>query len=711
MADRIRLALWWHMHQPCYRNGYDGTSVMPLTFIHATKDYYDMVRLAQMHGSVRTTFNLVPSLLDQIEGFAVPGSDLFLEVLLRPVEGLEEDDLTLLYDLLFIGSVRHQILPLRRYYQLYDRWNRRQAKEAVTGFFSHQELLDLQVLFLLAWTGTFFREEEPLIRELITRGMGFTQKDKTTLVDLLLSKIQEIVPAYRKAQESGAVEITSTPYYHPILPLLYDFNSARAVQRGLPLPVTCGSLAADAPTHVTRALERYERTFGSKCRGMWPSEGGVSLPALEIMAARGVAYAASDEEVLANSLGVPFPGFGGRRNELYRPWKIQTGSGEIAMFFRDRELSDLIGFTYQRMEASEAVGNFLGRLHAIRKGLDRDDGVVAVILDGENAWEHYPENGRPFLEGLYEALGSDPAIEMVTFSEALQSGNAGRLGDIVPGSWIGGRLSTWVGHSEKNRAWELVCRTRDTIEAALPGLDAAARENAMEQILIAEGSDWYWWFGDDHFTTLAARFDELFRLHLINAYRFAGIPIPLELLEPIKKGKVRGHVRAPFGIVEPVLDGLDTNYFEWLSAGVFNLDFEQGSMHRSDPVLRQLMYGFDEQCLYLRLDSADHFAEKAEGMTLAVELEGPVKAAFRFRVVRGEMETLDGDQRSAGVRGACDKIGEFALPLVTLGAEPGMEILLSFSLWRGSEPVEKAPLFSMVRIPVPEDYDLEYWIV
>jgi len=711
MARRIRLALWWHMHQPSYRNGFERVSVMPLVFIHAAKDYYDMLRLATSRESIRTTFNLVPSLLDQIEGFQEPESDVFLQVLRKKVKDLDEDDLNYLFDFLFIGSVRHQILPLRRYYELYDRWERRLNSQSAGSFFTPQEVLDIQVLFLIAWTGPMIREEEPLLRRLMEKGGKFEESEKMELVELLVRRVAGIIPAYREALESGAIEITTSPYYHPILPLLHDFKNARAVERGLPLPVICEGLQEDAPLQVQRAVDRFQEVFGVRCSGMWPSEGAVSAAALEDMMRSGISYAASDEEVLANSLAVSLPGMAGRRKDLYSPWSYQGSEASIGMFFRDRGLSDLIGFTYQRMESAHAVKHFIGKVHEIRGTLDREDAVLAVILDGENAWEHYPGNGRPFLEGLYDALAADPAIETVTFSQALEGAEPHRLANLTPGSWIGGRLSTWVGHPEKNRAWELICRTRERVQKAAGGLSEAARESAMEQILTAEGSDWCWWYGEDHFTTLADRFDELFRLHLINACRFAGLEVPAELQEPIRVKKARGHMREPLDILSPSIDGQETSYFEWLNAGIYDLDFDQGAMHLTDPVLRKLRYGFDHRFLYLRLDTSGDFSERTAGHSLGVEFVEPRKTEFKFTHQDGALQVQCEGEACGDVQGAVGRIAEIAIPLDRLDASPGREILFSFSLWKGADPVEKAPLFTLVKVRVPEDYELEYWIV
>jgi len=711
MAQRIRIALWWHMHQPCYQDSADGKLAMPLTFLHAVKDYYDMLHLSMGREGVRTTFNLVPSLMDQIELSGRPDSDVFINTLLKRPDELGEEERSFLLKFLFLGDVNHQILPLPRYYHLYEKWERKSAHGDGARFFLPAEILDLEVLFLLSWTGTAIRQEEPLVRTLIARESHFTQEEKEELVRLLQGRVSTILESYRRALAGGGIEITTTPYYHPILPLLFDFENARVVEKDLPLPAIRCCLEGDAALQVEKAMARFKDVFDVPCRGMWSAEGAISPESLSLMARNGVAYTGSDEEVLANSLGVRFPDFGGNRELVYRPWKVRTAEGEISVFFRDRTLSDLIGFTFQRMGAAPAVSTFLGRIREIRKGLKTEDAVIPIILDGENAWEHYPDNGREFLDRLYDALGSDESIQMVTLSEALDPSAGEVLDRVVPGSWIGGRLSTWMGHPEKNRAWELLCRAKKLLGPYLPDLDRGTQEKVREQILIGEGSDWYWWFGDDHFTTLADRFDGLFRLHLINAFRFAGVDTPSEYLQAIKKAGPRGHLRVPTDVISPILDGRVSSYFEWLHAGHFDLEVDQGTMHRSDRILRDLRYGFDGGFLYLKLGSEGEFASMAEGLTLAVEILMPGKRSINLKVGNGEMEVVEKAFSRAGVRAAAGKVAEIRLPLEVLGAGPGQEILLSFSLLRGEEPVEKAPLLSLVKILVPEDYDLEYWIV
>jgi alpha-amylase/alpha-mannosidase (GH57 family) len=712
MAGRVRIAILWHMHQPIYRNFFDGTTVMPLAFLHATKDYYEMLRFLEGHDRIRVTFNLVPSLLDQLECYADgTAEDVFLDTLKKPVTELDEDEKAHLMAYLFIGDVRHMIVPLSRYYELFDKKERSPPFTPTGELFSDEELLDLEVLFLLAWTGTTIREEEPFVRSLLDRGSHFTQEEKQELLALLMKRTAGILEAYRKAQDQGRIEITTTPYYHPILPLLIDFESARAADRNIPIPVTCSSMAEEAGLQVDRALTRYKKVFGRPCTGMWPAEGAVSAETLAMLAARGVRYAASDESVLARSLAASGRDLADNPEALYRPYRIGGPDSEIAVFFRDQELSDLVGFTYQRMEASSAVDDFISRLHAIRDSLDHDDGVIPIILDGENAWEHYPDNGRDFLTGLYAALSDDPTLDVVTLSQALEGTDTEPLDSVVAGSWIGGRLATWVGHSEKNRAWELVCRARNDLFTRRETIPKWRWERSLDQLMAAQGSDWFWWFGDDHFTTLADRFDELFRLHLINVYRFADLPVPLELREPVKKPFARGYLADPTGTVEATIDGQVTDYFEWLSAGRFGLDFEQGSMHRSTSILNLLHFGFGQDTLFLRLDSDGNMSEILAGKRLVVEVLSGHRREITLEVGPNQSVKFDPDSDAGGVRAAVGRVVEISIPLSFIGASGGEEILMSFNLWRNGTPIERAPLFSLVKVIVPEDYDLDYWII
>ncbi len=717
MARRVMVALLWHMHQPSYRDTVRGVSLLPMAFLHAIKDYYEMPRVAEKHPRARLTFNLVPCLLDQLP---LPGTGevagcAFLKVLLSPAGELDEAERGNLLTLLFMADEKHQVMPLPRYYELFEKKERLRGRASPGLVFDDQEFLDLAVLFLLAWTGTVIREEEPFVQELLRRGSRFTQEEKERLTELLVRKTGAVPSIYRAGQEQGRWEVSSSPYYHPILPLLLDLSSAREMEKDLPLPVVTARFGDDAALQVDRGLARMAEAMGRPCAGMWPPEGSLSPAALGLLASRGVRWTASDEEVLANSLGEPLTGEA--RSGLYRPWTWEAPGGKsIAVFFRDRGLSDLIGFTYQRWEAQAAADDFVARVQAIRDSLPREDGVIPVILDGENAWEHYPRNGRTFLDHLYRGLAEAPGVEMVTFGEALERCAPAPLSRLTAGSWIGGRLSTWVGHPEKNAAWELLGQTREHLAARAAAAgdkpSPAAREAALEEMLSAEGSDWMWWMGDDHWSSISDRFDDLFRLHLQNVHRHLGDAPPSRLFTPIKRTTRVGHLSSPVGHLAPVLDGRMTDFFEWRSAGTYDLLYEQGAMHAAGGILHSLFYGFDESNLYLRLDSDAPLRERLQGLSLAIDVVAPAARAITFSSGEGDGPMRpDPAAAAAGVRAAVENVAEMALPLSYLGVSPGGEILLAFEVRRGAEPLERAPTFSLVKLPVPSDYLLESWVV
>jgi len=696
------VAFLWHMHQPYYRNPVGGEYRMPWTFLHAAKDYYDMLRLA-VEGGARVTFNLVPSLLDQLEDYAGEGvADTFLDPVRAHPGDLSAEAREDLVPRLLFAHLGNQIGPLPRYAELHDRV--RALGPAAARGLSHQELLDLEVLFLLAWTGEVVRAEEAQVRGLLAKGRGFTQADKGELLGVLHRLAGRTVEAYREAQEAGAVEVSTTPYYHPILPLLLDMQSARVALPQATLPVIQRGFGEDAARHVRDAVARYRSAFGRDPAGFWPSEGSVSAAALGLLADEGVAWAASDEDVLAASLGTALTG--AARAELYRPHTFRSPKGaEIAVFFRDKTLADLIGFTYATWDTELAVRDFAGRLGELARGPARD-GTISVILDGENAWEFYSRNGAPFLRALYREISRHPDLRFATFSECRDGGRP--LPRVHAGSWIYGSFSTWVGHPEKNRAWELLERTRCRLSDEEDKLGAEQRELAWREIRIAEGSDWFWWLGDDHYTPLAGEFDQLFRLHLLNVYRIAGLEPPAELHIPIKGGVRRGLLEPPVGPVAPRLDGRVSSYFEWLPGGLFDLGYDAGAMHRTDRRLRWLRFGTGAGKLHLCVAGEGSLEDlRGQGLHLEVEAVGRARVRVRFPLDGGEATVLEGE--AAGAAFSWARVAEVSLPLEPLGVSLPGEVLVELRLGRDGEVLERAPLYHMAQLPLPGDHDLESW--
>lgn len=693
-----KLALLWHMHQPCYFDPQAGRYTMPWVFLHGAKDYREMLDLALERGG-RVTFNFVPVLLDQLADYGRgTARDDFLDLVAKDPDHLTEGEKAALE--IQLGML-HPENQARRYGRLHDLTGRlarpHRAGEAAGHGFKRGDWLDLETLYLLAWTGESTRARSPLLTALAQKGEGFGQEEKLSVLKELAKVCADTESAFRKAQEIGAVEISATPYCHPILPLLLDINSAKEAVPDIALPkIDPATFGDDAETQIKEAVIRHTEAFGVPPTGFWPSEGSVSPAALNLLAKHGAKWAATDEDILAASLGHPLAG--PSRGELYRPYLYRTPSGPVNLFFRDKALSDLIGFVYSSWPARTAASDFVGRLKAIAAA-HGPGAVITVVLDGENAWEHYPENGEAFLRELYTAVNASGEVEFATFSE-LTDPRATQLNTLRSGSWIYGSFTTWIGHQEKNRAWELLAHTRAQVTKKFPSLDEKRKKEVWEHLRIAEGSDWFWWLGDDHYTPLAGRFDELFRGRLAAVCRAMGEPENPALRNPIKRIGRRGLIGPPRGVLSPTIDGRTGSYFKWFDAGIFDLAFDAGSMHRTDSAFDTLHFGADHMYLYLRLANRALLAYLKSGLTLEV-VEGPSETLVL---------TVGGEGRS-GEGWAFDEAVEMALPLVKLARDGENRVTLAFRLLKDGSLLERAPLLNMAEFLPEADRNLGGWSV
>ena len=553
---KLYLNLYWHMHQPDYRDTISGQYILPWTYLHAMKDYTDMAYHLEANPKAKATFNFVPVLLDQLEDYEeqfLSGHvrDPLLAMLAREnLEYLNKDERCLIVDSCFKSHHEKMLEPFAHYQRLLNIYNALQVQgSTASNYLSGQYMADLLVWYHLAWTGESIRRNNAFVQSLLEKGSQFTYEERTALFKLIGELIADLIPRYKKLQTSGQIEISSTPHYHPILPLLLDFKSTRDAMPFAPLPACTsypgGRLRAKA--HVESAKKSHQKRFGELPVGMWPAEGAVSQAGLLLMAEQGVTWAATGEGVLANSLhkssetgAIP-----SREEYLYRPYRISNGVNEIVCFFRDDNLSDKIGFEYSKLHASEAVADLIASLEAIYADNDSDEHrVVSVILDGENAWEYYPYNAYYFLNELYEALTEHAHIEMTTFSDVVERANKHKkidmpdLPKVAAGSWVYGSFSTWIGSADKNLAWDLLCDAKKQYDQVMQsGLLSEMESAACErQLSICEGSDWFWWFGDYNSSVSVDSFDRLYRRNLANLYRLLKLPIPQTLSQPISQG-------------------------------------------------------------------------------------------------------------------------------------------------------------------------------
>jgi len=549
--SRLNVVLCWHMHQPEYRDTIKGEYQLPWTYLHAIKDYVDMAAILEKIPRARAVVNFVPILLDQIEDYAqqINGylgdgrfiNDPLLGALAMPsLPNTREERISLIKACLRANEQR-LIKRYPPYLKLAEVASLMMEDQHIIDYFQDGYLIDILMWYHLAWLGETVRREDARVQMLIEKGKMFSLKDRRTLLEIIAELLGNIVGRYRKLAKNGQIELSMTPYAHPMLPLLQDFDSAREAMPDVILPNSASYPGGEerARWHIREGIASFKRHFGIEPKGCWPAEGGVSEQFIELLGEYNFAWAASGETVIRNSLAKPVsadpivPEVG-----LNRAHHIKNKGP--ACFFRDDGLSDLIGFTYSTWHADDAVNNLIHNLETIANDYQGDNNrVVSIILDGENAWEYYPENGYHFLTALYSKLSEHPVINLTTFSDCLKQGIvAHELPSLVAGSWVHGTFSTWIGDADKNRGWDLLCEAKQAFDTVISSgnLPPEHLELAYRQLAVCEGSDWFWWFGDYNPAESVSNFEHLFRLHLSNLYQLIGKEPPESLTQVISHG-------------------------------------------------------------------------------------------------------------------------------------------------------------------------------
>jgi alpha-amylase/alpha-mannosidase (GH57 family) len=699
MSDsQLRVAFLWHLHQPFYRDLRTGAVRLPWVRLQAARNYLDLALVLADFPDVPQTVNLVPCLVEQLLDDA---PDSFLELAAADPAGLGGPDRARLLAHFFSVNLDREVLPHPRYRELLARRGEAPGPGRLyeaAGEFGEQELRDLQTLFLLAWCGNSLRRD-PHVSELRGKGEGYSEEEKQGLLERMERSVRQVVPAFRGLREAGH-ELSASPYFHPILPMLLDPEVVREPDPHVATPGCEFRWVADAALQLRLGLARHEEAFGEAPCGVWPSEGAISEEALQLLDGAGVRWTVTDLVVLQRALGSA-----GLEHELRRPYRLRET--HTAVFFRDPGLSDLIGFRYSGWEPEEAARDLLARMRGVRDALGSEAGehVLTVALDGENPWGAYPDNGEPFLRALLQGLRDDEALRAVTFSQALEEGGAsGTLGRLPAGTWAGGNFRCWVGHPEKNRAWQLLARVRDGLGAgALDPNDAAHRS-----MLAAEGSDWFWWYGEDHPTEQRLEFDTLFRDHLRNVYLLRDAAPPDELDRPIAAAGGGPGVRPPAGPLAPVLDGRRTDYLEWLGSGVAPM--QGGTMHGTLCPVRAVRFGWSGSALCLLVEPrSGTMRELLEDAVLGIEA-APAPPVF-FGPWGGEPSSRpDGPAPApADVRAGVGRMLELTLPLGE-GAEGGARLRLLLHDREGHE-LGRFPPEGPVKLPPPEESTGEDWLL
>jgi len=760
----LRLIFLWHQHQPFYKDLVTGEYRLPWVRLHALKDYYGMVKLLDEFPSVHQNFNLVPSLITQIQDYvAGTAQDPFLTVAAKPANDLTQKEREFALQYLFQANPANVIGRYPRYWELRERFREHgYVPEKAEKYFETQHFTDLQVLSQIAWFDEFFLEDKD-VAGLIKKERNYSLEDQSFVIKRERELLGKVLPAYADAAKKGAIEISATPFYHPILPLVCDTSAGAVSSPGLPLPQNRFRHPEDAREQLVRALDLHQQVFGLRPQGVWPSEGSVSEETLAIAHSLGIRWMATDEGVLGRSTGVFFQRDGNGRlpahlaEQLYNVHKFENGETTMHLVFRDHTISDLIGFVYSGMDPGEAAGHLLRNIKDAAQPVlaQGRDAVVSVILDGENAWEYYPKSGREFLRRFYDALQHEAGLEPVTVSEAIaRQRDVSPLKTLVPGSWINANFNVWIGAPEDNRAWDYLYHAREFYAQHAARATEAQRKLAFEEILIAEGSDWNWWYGPEHHSANDRDFDELYRKHLSNIYQALGAAPPDYLAQPITAGEVRPAFIPQTHYIHPRVSGDKIRYFEWMGAAIFTADQRAGAMHGKQFLLDSVHAGIDSTFVYGRLDFAGPVPDTEFDLVVNLEswANGEARARRTLRldakvqdckltgwnvdgleespstssgVSSSASSTSSGDKAEQAARAALVRNFEFRLPLSWLLAVPGSplssqadhhkgadpipptkRLRLRFSLWQNRMPVDALPVEGWIELQLLSEGEL-----
>jgi len=745
----LRVIVLWHQHQPFYKDLVSGEYRLPWVRMHALKDYYGMVKILDEFPTVHQTFNLVPSLIRQIQDYAEgTAQDPFLRVAAKPARELTPEERCFALQYLFQANPVHMIGRYPRYRQLWEQFrNMGDSPERAEKYFHPQDFTDLQVLSQIAWFDEFFLENKD-IAALIAKGHGYSLEDQQFVISQERELIARVLPAHADAAKQGRIEISTSPFYHPILPLVCDTNVGGVSTPGLPLPKNRFRHPEDAREQLLRGLDLHEKVFGIRPQGVWPSEGSISEEAIAIAQSLGVRWMATDEGVLGRTLGINFARDGGGRlppqgaEKLYTVHRYQNAQTEMHLIFRDHTISDLLGFVYSGMAAEDAANHLIHNIKesaqpVLTKGRDA---VISIILDGENAWEYYPQSGREFLRRFYDRLQHEPGLEAVTVSEAIvRQKDCNSFSSLVPGSWINANFNVWIGAPEDNVSWDYLHHARSLYAEAAPRVSEAQRKLAFEELLIAEGSDWNWWYGPEHHSANDREFDELYRKHLSNVYQAVGIIPPDHLAQPIAGGISRPEFTPQTSYIHPQISGEMVRYFEWMGAARYTADHRAGAMHGKRFLMDAVYAGIDEACVYGRVDFAETMAKSdcsllvtleswtEEGrrprrsLRVEVEIESAKIRNWKISAPDASLVLARFNEAKTEAKLALRKNFEFGVPLTWLFATPvasGMDnaekpvapvatkLRLRFSIWQNGLPVDALPVEGWIELQLLREQDL-----
>ena len=620
MQKELSVAFVWHFHQPNYQTQPNGIRLMPWARLHAIKDYLDMLLIIDKFPKIKLNFSIVPALIDTIQDYAYnDGHDIHSKLTITPVEELTDDDK--LYILNYFFDINYEKLVSKnpRYNELYVK--RYSSSEIGINDFSNQEYSDIMMLFNLLWFDPIWKNKYPELSEFEKKGHNYTLKDRQKLIELNRTIMKQIIPTFKKFQDEGRIEIITSPYNHPILPILLNPNDLKTPFLKYQLPDCKIALAIDAKEQIKTAFEKIKETFGKQPKGFWPSEHCISQKTLDVLANLGAQWVITDESVLSNSLKKEFVrDFRGCYEDPYDVCSLYfyrtKREKEVSLIFRDSVIPNLISFEYPRHDSILCANDLFDRIKTVHdklKNAPDDTHMLTIAMDGENTWDSYPQDGAIFLERLYSLINDDKNIKTVLISDYVEKNKtkAKQLKKVTSGSWVNQEFQLWIAEPTKNLAWKYLVQTRNDLkEAENSGrLTKEQIKAAKSEIYITEGSDWFWWYGEPNDSGQDHIFDFMFREHLKNIYTIIEKPVPNYLEMPLMSymGKP---LKNPKRLITPLINGKLHNNDEWLHAG--RIDIPDGPIIKENKLLNRIYFGNDNENLYIRFDINKYLLDSKE---------------------------------------------------------------------------------------------------
>lgn len=598
-TKKLSIAFYWHMHQPVYQLSPEGDYLMPWVRLHAVKDYLDMLLIGKKFKNLKLNFNLVPVLLDALIDYGENEMhDIHSRLTITDIDDLTDDDKKFIINNFFDANYHSMILPNQEYERLLQKYQA--GDENNIDIFSPQEYSDLMALFNLAWIDPSFKNMYPEVKALIKKGKNYSLSDRIKIIEIHRDIIRKIIPSYKKFADEGKIEITTSPYYHPILPIMLDLKEIRKTS-STTFPHNL-KMELDAKMQTEMALDRVQELFGKRPKGIWPSEHCISPKELDLFKSLGVEWTISDEGILSNSINFEFiRDFRGYLEDPYHLLKSYKYKNGLNIIFRDSVLPNLIGFEYPNHDPENAANDLYDRIKSAQSKLlssPDEHHLLTIAMDGENCWENYTHDGSTFLETIYGLIENDPTLETVLISDYIAKDTPKPLNKISSGSWVNRNFKLWIDEPLKNLAWTYLKQVRDDFSNYVkknpinPNIEAARKE-----LFICEGSDWFWWYGEPNNSGRDNIFDYIFREHLKNIYFYLDIEPPEYLDTPLLSA-ISKPSRYPKGEFTPVIDGKEKDDESWLNAGCINIP--DGPVLKENKFYDKICFGYDKDNLYLR---------------------------------------------------------------------------------------------------------------